>query len=140
MKNKDNRSDIGLLILRVGIGAMFMTHGGPKVLGGPEMWGKVGMAMGNLGIHFAPTFWGLMAALSEFGGGLCLVLGLAVRPACATMVFTMIVAATMHLTKGDGLGIASHAIESGILFISLIFIGAGKYSLDALLLRGRKSE
>ena len=36
----------------------------------------------------------------------------------------------MHLGKGDGLMGASHAIEAGILFLSLILIGPGRYSLN----------
>ena len=40
------------------------------------------------------------------------------------------VAASMHLGKGEGLLAASHAIELGILFFSLLFIGPGRYSVD----------
>ncbi len=122
--------DFGLLVLRVGTGAMFMFHGWPKLIGGPEMWSGLGGAMANLGVTFAPGFWGFMAGVAEFGGGLCLLLGLAFRPACILLAFTMTVAATHHLASGDGLGRAAHAIEAGVLFLSLIFIGPGKYSID----------
>ena len=126
----DKYRNVGFLILRYGIGAMFMYHGWGKISAGPEVWGKVGSAMGNLGISFMPTAFGFMAALSEFGGGLCLILGFFFRPACFFMFFTMLVATTMHLSQGDGLDVASHAIESGILFLSLIFIGPGPNSMD----------
>jgi putative oxidoreductase len=126
--------DIGLLILRLGIGLMFLiAHGGPKLMGGTEMWTQVGGAMGNFGISFAPTFWGFMASAAEGIGGLCLVLGLGTRVAAALMAFTMMVAATMHLSKGDGLAGSSHAIELGVVFLALVFLGAGRYSLDAKL-------
>ena len=124
---------IGLLILRIGLGVMFLIHGGPKLFGGPEKWGKIGMAMANLGIGFMPTFWGFMAAISEFFGGICLILGLFFRPACILLTLTMIVAALSHFGRGEGLGGASHAIEVGIVFLSFILIGAGKYSLDETL-------
>ena len=39
------------------------------------------------------------------------------------LVFTMIIAALVHFAKGDGLSGASHAIELGIVFLALIFIG-----------------
>ena len=126
----DKYRDVGLLILRLGIGGMFVWHGWPKISGGPEFWSKLGMATGTVGIHFAPTFFGFMAALAEFGGGICLALGFCTRFAAIFMTINMAVATSMHLTKGDGLSVASHAIEAGILFFSLIFIGAGKYSLD----------
>ncbi|MDP2654507.1 MAG: DoxX family protein [Candidatus Omnitrophota bacterium] len=122
--------DLGLLILRVGIGIMFIHHGYGKLAAGPEMWTKVGGALALFGINFAPQFFGLMAALSEFAGGACLVLGLFARYAAAFMFFTMVVASNMHLAKGDGINGASHAIEMGIVFLSLVLIGAGAYSLD----------
>jgi putative oxidoreductase len=122
--------DFGLLILRVGLGAMYLTHGAPKLMGGPAMWVKVGSAMGYVGMHAVPVFCGFMAAASEFLGAICLILGLFFRPACMFMTITMAVAASMHLGKGDGLNVASHAIENGIVFIGLIFIGPGKYSID----------
>lgn len=130
LKFLDKYRDEGLLILRIGIGIMFTMHGWPKISAGPAMWEKLGMATGAVGIHFAPTFFGFMAALAEFGGGLCLIFGFMTRLACIFLFIDMAVASAMHLTKGDGLNVASHAIEAGILFLSLIFIGAGKYSLD----------
>jgi putative oxidoreductase len=123
-------SDTGLLALRIGIGVMYIYHGAPKIAGGPEKWQKLGLAMGNLGIDFMPVFWGFMAASSEFFGAICLVLGLVFRPAAFFMATTMAVAATMHLTRGDGLTTASHAIENCILFTSLMIIGPGKYAID----------
>ncbi len=121
--------DFGLLVLRLGLGAMFIYHGAPKLMAGPDKWTSLGTALGHLGIHFLPMFWGLMAALSECLGGLCLALGLFFRPACLMMAVTMAVAANMHLALGDGLKTASHAIELGVVFFSLLFIGPGRFSL-----------
>jgi putative oxidoreductase len=129
--------DAGLLILRIGFGIMFIFHGAPKTFGGPERWGKLGMAMANFGIDFLPAFWGFMAAFSEFFGGILLILGLFFRPACILMTITMIVAASFHIGRGDGLMGASHAIENGIVLLSLILIGPGKISLDKRLSRDR---
>lgn len=123
--------DAGLLLLRIGLGLAFMAHGWPKLAGGTGTWAMLGGAMGNLGIHFLPTFWGLMAALVEFVGGALLILGLAFRPACLLLTFQMLVAVLFHLQRGDAFGAGwSHALESGVVFLSLIFIGPGKYSLD----------
>ena len=122
--------NLGLLILRVGIGIMFMLHGAPKLMGGPETWEQLGGSMENLGITFLPAFWGFMGGFAEFVGGLCLVLGIFWIPACFLLILTMIVAAIMHLSQGDGFARYSHAVESAILFISLIFIGAGQYRLS----------
>jgi putative oxidoreductase len=122
--------DLGLLIIRVGLGAMFIFHGYPKLMGGPEGWAGLGASTKFIGITFAPVFWGFMAALVETLGGFLVVIGLAFRPVCALLVFNLVVAAAMHLGKGDGLQGAAHAIEDAIMFAGLFFIGPGKYSVD----------
>lgn len=122
--------DLGLLLLRLGLGAMFVWHGAPKMMGGPETWTQIGGAMANFGITAVPVVWGFAAAGAELGGGALLMLGLATRPACFFLLVTMIVAATHHLAKGDGLAGASHAIEVGIVFLALIIVGPGRYSID----------
>jgi putative oxidoreductase len=127
----DKFRDIGLLLLRLGVGGSFLIiHGGPKLTAGPEIWGKLGGAMANLGVGFAPTFWGFMAAFSEGIGGLLLILGFFFRPATALMAFTMFVAMIMHISKGDDWGTASHALELLFVFAGLFLVGPGKYALD----------
>lgn len=120
----------GLMIMRIGLGIMMIYHGYPKLLGGPEQWEAVGNSTKYLGITFAPTIWGLLAAITETFGGFLILIGLAFRPACVFLMIAMAVASTMHLNNGDGLMIASHAIELGIVFLGLVFIGPGRYSVD----------
>ena len=138
----DRHRDKGLFILRLGLGIMFIFHGWPKISGGPHFWGMIGHAVGNFGIHFAPVFWGFMAACTEFFGGIFLILGLLTRGAALFLTIQMIVAVGFHHGKGDSLAVMSHAIEDGIVFLSLILIGPGRISLDNLLFRGseKKSE
>ncbi len=124
--------DTGLLILRIGLGIMFIYHGAPKLLGGPELWAKVGGAAGNFGLSFMPAFWGFMAGVAEFGGGLFLLLGILYIPACILLVIDLTVASSTHFHAGQGLGGASHAIEDAIVFLSLILIGPGRYNLGLL--------
>jgi len=120
----------GLLILRVGLGVMMMVHGLPKIMGGPDKWTGLGGSMSVIGVNFMLVFWGFMAAISEGLGGFLLILGLFFRPINLLLVFTMVIASLVHLAKGDGINGASHAIELGIVFLGLIFIGPGKYSVD----------
>ncbi len=125
-----NYKNIGLLIGRAGLGAMMMYHGVPKIMGGIDMWEKLGGAMKLVGINFLPVFWGFAAAATESFGGFFIVLGLFFRPAALLLIFTMMIAALSHLSAGDGLMTASHAIETGFAFIVLLFTGPGKYSVD----------
>lgn len=130
LSNLGNYKNFGLLVIRLGLGAMFIFHGLPKLEGGPEAWKGIGSAMANVGITFWPVFWGFMAALIEAGGGVLLILGLAFRPVCILMLINLIVAAMFHFHKGDGWMGAAHAVEDAIMFAGLIFIGPGKYSVD----------
>ncbi|KAA3439429.1 DoxX family protein [Rufibacter hautae] len=124
----------GLLLLRIGIGFMFIVHGWPKITGGKETWAMVGGAMSTLGISSGATFFGFMAAFAETVGGLFLMLGFLFRPVVVLLFITMVMATIHHLAAGEGINGASHAIESAILFLSLLFIGPGRYSLDEKLL------
>ena len=130
LERLDKYKEHGLFILRLGIGLMFMNFGYGMLFGGPTMWEKVGGALGFLGIHFGQQFFGFLAALSEFGGGILLILGLMTRVAAIFMLITMCVAANLHFANGDGFQKAVPAIESAIIFLSLIFIGPGKFSFD----------
>lgn len=131
--NLGNYKNFGLLIIRVGLGIMFIYHGFPKLQGGVKTWEMVGGATGNVGIHFWPVVWGLIAALTEAVGGFLLIIGLAFRPVCLLLLIDLIVAALFHLHQTGpqgGLMAASHAIEDAIVFAGLLFVGPGKYSAD----------
>lgn len=123
-------SDAALLVLRIGVGGLFaFLYGIPKLIAGPDKWEKVGAAMGNFGITIYPEIWGFLAAMTESVGALLFAIGFLFRPSSLMLGFVMVVAATMHL-KGDGLSAASHAIELGLLFLCMAFIGPGKYAVD----------
>jgi len=126
-----DRRDSGLLVLRVGLGLMFVfMHGLPKLTGGVSLWRGLGGAFNRLiGSSFLPEFWGFAAAIAEFGGGLCLIAGILFRPACALMAFTMAIAVGAALRGGEGFDGATHALELGIVLLALLLTGPGKFTL-----------
>jgi putative oxidoreductase len=126
-----DRVDLGLLVLRLGIGLMFAFHHGlPKIVGGIATWRSLGGALNRLiGISFAPAFWGFAAAISEFGGGLLLIAGIFFRPACALMLFTMTVAIASIIRGGYGFDGAVQPIELAIVLLGLFLAGPGKFTL-----------
>lgn len=126
----NNALHVALLIVRIGFGIIFMLHGWPKITGGVDTWSGIGGAMAVTGLDFAPAFWGFMASLAEFGGGLLLVFGFLTRPVAALMLITMLVAVLMHSAQGDGLTTILHPLKGLVVFIALLYSGAGKYSLD----------
>jgi len=128
--------DLALLVIRVGVGlSMLLFHGWGKITGGPEVWERVGGAMGSLGIHFFPVAWGFLAALAESGCSLLLILGVLTRPAAAMLAFTMLIAITRHLgmepdAAGAGWKGASHALELFTVYVGLFLAGPGMFSLS----------
>jgi putative oxidoreductase len=129
-RNKEELRNIGLLILRIGLGIMFILHGYPKMFGGPDTWVEVGSAMQYLGIDLAPMFFGFMAGVTEFFGGIFLLFGVFFTPTIIFLLVVMIVATIKSLGVGEGFAFYSHSIEIAIVFVSLLFIGPGAHSLD----------
>lgn len=121
--------DLALLVLRVGIGVSFVfVYGWSKISGGPGTWADLGQNMALFGITVWPTFWGFMAAATEFVGGMCLMLGLLFRPVLGLFLVVMAVAFSSHIAAGEG---PWHATEMATVFVALLLTGPGRYSIDA---------
>lgn len=128
----DRYRNLGLLILRIGLGLYIaFGHGWGKITGGPETWTQLGGTVDAVyGIGFLPAFWGFMAAVAEFVGGLLVVAGLLFRPALILLIINMGTAALAHAT-GVIEGGPEQALVYGIAWLALVFTGPGRYSLDA---------
>jgi len=129
-RSKVNYVHTGLLIIRIGLGVMFIYHGLPKLMGGEKTWEQLGGATNYVGIEFWPVMWGFLSAVVETFGGFLLILGLVFRPVCLLLVINLAVAATLSFGNGGGMGGAAHAIEDAIVFAGLFFTGPGRYSVD----------
>ncbi len=128
----DGQKDLGLLLLRVFVGVMFAYLGTMKLLAGSERWEALGGALSHLGITAYPTFFGFLAAISEFLGGILLALGSFTRLAAFALAGTMVVATVMKL-KTDGFPEAGYPMTMLFVMVCFILAGAGKFGLDALL-------
>lgn len=137
-RKKADLRNIGLLILRIGLGIMFILHGYPKMFGGPETWSQIGSSMQYIGINFAPMFFGFMIGVAEFFGGIFLILGLFFKPSVIFLFIMMLVVSAKDFGAGDQFTSYSQTIEMAIVFLSLFFIGSGKYSLDRKLEKKRE--
>ena len=124
----------GLLVLRVVSGAAFMFHGWKKI---QDPFGWMGDGSGM------PALLQALAALSEFGGGLCWILGLLTPLASLGILCTMAVAVSRHVLRGDPFVGLPPSFEPALVYFSvaLLFLlrGPGVFSLDALIF-GRPGE
>ena len=124
---------VALLILRVGMGGILIPHGAQKFFGwfGGLGFEKFSALFNQLGYR-PGVFWLTLVALTEFVGGILLVLGLFTRFAALALVIFMIVA--VHFTSGKGFFWTQGGLEYSllILFVGLVFLihGGGEYSLD----------
>lgn len=133
----DGRAALGLLVLRLVVGAALMLHGWPKIQN-PLAW------MGPTAP--VPGILQFLAALSEFGGGLALVLGLLTPVAALGIACTMAFATVMvHLSSGHPFvaqaGGPSYELALAYFAIALLMMlaGPGTLSLDHLLFGRRRS-
>lgn len=130
-----------LLILRGFIGPCFVVHGlgklglvGPGSMQGFEAWLK------SLGFP-APALQARLAMLTEIVGGVLLTSGLFVRPACCLLLGTMLVASFFG-HRGGGYLVTNtppgneYPLNLAAICIVFILLGAGAWSLDALLFAG----
>jgi len=129
---------IGLCILRVFVGLAFCTFFEKLLpregIWGPQQWFIADVA--NMGFPL-PVFFAWLAVLSEFIGGLLLILGLFTRMAALLNAGVSFTAAFMY-HKGDISGSGLMAFSFMIMCISILFSGPGKYSLAYFINRPHK--
>lgn len=126
--------DLGLLIFRIAIAGLMLTHGTPKLL--RAFSGEEVSFADPLGMGEVLTF--TFAIFAEFICSVLIIIGLGTRIAAIPLVITMaVVAFVVHLS--DGFGRQELPLLYLFGFILLFFTGGGKYSLDWYLLSRKRS-
>lgn len=117
--------DLALLIFRVGISGLMLTHGFPKLI---RFFGNDEIAFADplgLGETFTFTF----AVFAEFICSVLIILGLGTRLAVIPLILTMAVA-VLIVHVPDGLGMQELPLLYMFGYILLFLTGSGKFSLD----------
>lgn len=121
--------NVGVLLLRLFVGAGMLTHGIPKLLGGAEFWSNLGGVVQKIGVPGPSAFWGFMAAFAESFGALFILLGFLTRIGAFLLVINMSVAA---FVAHAGQGFSARELALFYLLGALLFLfkGSGRYSMD----------
>lgn len=131
---KDNGMHLGILWLRILMGAGMAYHGYGKVFGG--FMDRLIGGVTDMGFPL-PVFFAWAAALSEFLGGILVVIGFKTRIASFFIICTMAVAAFVVHAK-DPFQVKELALAYLAVSVAIFLVGPGKYSWDGSL--GRKKQ
>lgn len=120
--------DLALLVIRLGAGAMMLTHGIPKI----------GRLFGEGPVKFADPF-GLgpeislgMAIFAEVICAILVMVGFKTRPATIPLILTMLTAA-FYAHWNDPFGKKELPLLYICVFLAILAFGAGKFAVDGFL-------
>ncbi|MFL5774541.1 MAG: DoxX family protein [Flavisolibacter sp.] len=130
--NNGGNFDFAILVARITIGALMLTHGLPKLAG----------LLSGGPVQFPPVF-GLtpeislgLAVFAEVFCSILIIIGLGTRFAVIPPAITMMVA-VFSILAADTFSKKELAVFYLLSYVVLFFSGSGKYSADALLIQKR---
>src|SRR5271156_2451889 len=121
---------LALLLLRVGLGVIFISHGYPKLFTQSQ---HATESFVHLGF---PAYFAYISGVLEFFGGLLLIVGLFTRIAGLLLAIEMAIAIwRVHLPQGTFLDVHNYELPLALFVgaFALAAVGAGMISLDHLL-------
>jgi len=119
------KRNFGLAILRIGAASLMLTHGVPKFLkliGGGEI--EFGDPIG-----IGPTATLILAVIGEFICPILILVGFKTRLATIPTILVMLAAAFIVHAQ-DPFGKKEKALLFLVMFVAVLIMGPGKFSLD----------
>lgn len=124
------QSNLGLLLLRLGLALVFIIHGWLKL----QNIESTGLFFSDLKLPW-PQVMAYIAGIIQFGGGILLVIGLLPRIAPLALIIVMAVAVIVTLFRGFVNGY-EYALTVLIMTIALFFTGTGEWTIKKLFHKG----
>jgi putative oxidoreductase len=121
--------EVGLLLIRVSIGLLFILYTTPALIGGPKAWGHFGTGASHFGLHSHVQVWGFLGALLGCLGGILMIFGLFFRIG-VLLVLVVAIGHAIAVYEGPGFRAALPSIEMCFVLAGVLFVGPGKYSVD----------
>lgn len=125
---------LALLLLRLGLGVIFVYHGYPKIFTHAHQTMQEFPRMGF------PSYFALVAGVIEFFGGWLLVLGLFTRIAALLLAGEMAIAILrVHLPQGGVMAVSNYQFPLALAVgaFALVAVGAGAISMDRAIFKNK---
>ena len=124
----DRLQPLGLLALRVVLGAIMIAHGFPKAFGGMHTHVELVRSLGM------PGWLAYLSIAAELGGGILLVAGFLTRLMAFFVLIDMLVAIFGEHFKNGFLGQGNYQFPLALaaMAVALIFFGGGPIAIDWL--------
>ncbi|WP_169084190.1 DoxX family protein [Paenibacillus sp. PL91] len=128
---------LGLLVVRVVVGLLFVGHGAQKLFGWFGGYGPKGTGgwMESIGIKPGVAM-AVAAGLMELVGGLLFAAGL-LTPLAAALIVLAMLGAIVKVHGPNGLWATANGYEYNLVLVAIAIgvalTGAGDYSIDALI-------
>lgn len=123
----DGAFNVALLLLRLAAGGLIIPHGYAKLMKFSTMSQKFADPF-----HMGSTLSLSMTIFAEFFCGILIVLGLMTRLACIPPIIAMAVA-VFHAHHGDIFKTGETATLFLAMFITILFVGPGRASVDGMI-------
>lgn len=129
--------DLGLLLIRVVVGVLFVGHGAQKLFGLFGGYGPKGTGgwMESVGIKPGVAM-AIFAGVLELAGGTLFAAGL-LTPVAALLIALTMVGAIVKVHGPNGLWATANGYEYPLVLLAVVIgvalMGAGEYSLDAVI-------
>ncbi|MFC0262474.1 DoxX family protein [Fontibacter flavus] len=124
-------SDLALLVMRVGVSLMMLTHGWPKIA---EFSSRLATFRDPIGLGPAVSLQATIFA--EFFCSILLALGFMSRLALIPLIFTMTVV-TFIVHGEDPFSTQEKPLLFLLIYVALFLLGPGKYSVDGQIKKNR---
>lgn len=126
--------DVVLLIIRIGVATLMLTHGIPKLqmlfAGGEIQFPSI--------MGLSPVLILSLAVFAEVVCSVLLLIGLATRFAAIPLIITMLVAVFM-IHGNDPFARQELGLLYLFLYVPLLILGSGKFSVDRILNSAQRS-
>jgi putative oxidoreductase len=134
MQHLDKLKPLALLLLRIGLGIIFIYHGYPKLFSHTH---EALQAFPRMGF---PSYFAYISGVVEFFGGFLLILGLFTRITALSIAGEMAIAIIrVNLPQGGVLAVSNYQLSLALAVgaFALVALGAGAISFDRAIFKNK---